>query len=107
MILFPDARRMLGMLATPLLVALLAGCNAATPYPNTDNPIRGARVSANPHPAGSDAYCRTYARQTAANAYEGRIDRSEDGFGVRRITEDFARRDGTRAYQRCRAGRVN
>ncbi|MER0239523.1 hypothetical protein [Fulvimarina sp. MAC8] len=84
----------------PFGLLALAGCNTATPYP-LENPIRGAAVSANPYRPGTPEYCRQYARQTAANAYEGRVDRGEDGFGVRALTEQDARRDGARAYERC------
>lgn len=88
------------VVALPL--AALAGCNTATPYPN-GTPITGARISANPYERGSESFCRQYARQTAANEYEARIDRSEDSFGARAITEQYARRDGDRAYRRCLA----
>lgn len=92
-----------------LLVAVLAGvagCNSATPYPN-GSPIVGARVSANENPRGSDAFCRQYARQTAGNSYENRIDRGEDGFGVRALTRQRALDQGEAAYRRCRAGRTD
>ncbi|NDW05821.1 hypothetical protein [Jiella pacifica] len=83
----------------------LAGCNASAPYPN-GSPFVGARVSANPYRQGTPEFCRQYARQTAANTYEGRIDRGEDGFGVRALTRQSAARDGERAYRRClRRGR--
>ncbi|MCQ0989479.1 hypothetical protein [Jiella marina] len=88
------------IVALPL--AALAGCNTATPYPN-GSPIAGARVSANPYQPGTDRYCREYARQTAANDYQGRVDRSEDSFGARAIKAQSARRDGGRAYRRCLA----
>ncbi len=94
--------------ATPLLLGLLvgiAGCNTETPYPNL-SPIAGARVSANPNPPGSEAFCRQYARQTAANQYEGQVDRRENGFGVRALTAQSAEADGERAYRRCLAGRT-
>lgn len=84
----------------PIGLLALAGCNGATPYP-LESPIAGARVSANPYQPGTPEFCRQYARQTAANAYENRIDRGEDGFGVRALTEVDARRDGARAYERC------
>jgi hypothetical protein len=84
----------------PLLAALLlAGCT--TPYPN-GSPIYGARVSGNPEPRGSDAFCRNYARQTAGNQYEG--NRDEDGGNF--FEAERARRAGDRAYERCRAGRT-
>ncbi|MDY8111011.1 hypothetical protein U0C82_17920 [Fulvimarina sp. 2208YS6-2-32] len=92
------ARRL--ALAAPIGIMLLAGCNTSTPYPS-GTPIEGARISANPFPRGTPEFCAQYARQTAANEYEARIDRSEDGFGIRQLTEQQARRDGARAYQRC------
>ena len=94
--------------ATPLLLGLLvgiAGCNTQTPYPNL-SPIAGAQVSANPNPPGSEAFCRQYARQTAANQYENLVDRGEDGFGVRALNRQSASRNGERAYRRCLAGRT-
>ncbi|WP_102961065.1 hypothetical protein [Mangrovicella endophytica] len=83
--------------------ALLAGCNT-TPYPN-GTPIRGADLSANRHAGSRDDFCRNYARQTAANDYENRVDRGEDGFGERAIHRNQALRQGDRAYQRCIEGR--
>ncbi|MBP0617645.1 hypothetical protein [Jiella mangrovi] len=90
----------------PALLALsaLAACTASTPYPN-NTPIVGARVSANPYRPGTPEFCRQYARQTAANAYENRVDRGEDGFGVRALTRQSAERSGDRAYRRCLTGR--
>ncbi|UIJ71478.1 hypothetical protein [Aurantimonas sp. HBX-1] len=88
---------------TPILLGLLvglAGCNTGTPYPNL-SPIAGAQVSANPNPRGSEAYCRQYARQTAANQYENLVDRGEDEFGARALKRQSALADGDRAYQRC------
>lgn len=91
-------------LLLPLLAAaMLAGCT--TPYPN-GAPFYGAEVSGNAHPRGSEGFCRTYARQTAGNAYEGNRD-SEDGFGRDLFTAEQARQAGERAYARCRAGRTN
>ncbi|MEN3792738.1 hypothetical protein [Fulvimarina sp. MAC3] len=84
----------------PIGLLMLAGCNTATPYPIA-NPIHGARVSANPYQPGTPEFCRQYARQTAANEYENRVDRSEDSYGARALTEIDARRDGARAYERC------
>lgn len=86
----------------PVLIAALplAACNASAPYPN-GTPFASARVSANPYRPGTPQFCRQYARQTAANTYENRIDRSEDGFGVRALTQQSAARDGDRAYRRC------
>ena len=87
----------------PLLATLLlAGCN--TPYPN-GSPIYGARVSGNPAPRGSDAFCRNYARQTAGNQYEGNRD-SDDSFGSNMFEAQRAKRAGDQAYARCRAGRT-
>lgn len=91
-------------LATLGLVGILSGCT--TPYPNY-NPITGAEVSANSRPQGTDAYCRQYARQTAGNAYDNRIDRSEDSFGAAAITRQRAIEAGERAYERCLSGRTN
>ena len=86
----------------PVLLALsgLAACNASAPYPN-GSPFVGANVSANPYRQGTPEFCRRYARQTAANSYENRIDRGEDGFGVRALTRQSAARNGNRAYRRC------
>ena len=83
----------------------LSACQDSAPYPNP-SPIYGARVSANPHSRGSEAFCREYARQTAGNSYENNVDRGEDSFGVRVFTEQQARRQGDDAYRRCRAGRT-
>ncbi|MCB8838680.1 hypothetical protein [Aurantimonas sp. VKM B-3413] len=77
----------------------LAGCQANAPFPN-GSPF-GTTISANRHPRGSEAYCRQYANQTAGNAYENQVDRSEDGFGVRFLTEKSAQRRGAEAYRRC------
>ncbi|TFF21728.1 hypothetical protein E3C22_13640 [Jiella endophytica] len=86
--------------ATLAALAGLAACTGGTPYPN-GSPFVGARVSANPYQPGTPDYCREYARQTAANTYENRIDRGEDGFGVQALTRHSAERSGDRAYQRC------
>ncbi len=89
----------------PLVLSgfVLAGCvgDGTTPYPNL-NPIEGARVSANPFPRGSAAFCAQYGRQTAANRYEQLVSRSEDGLGYRLILEQQARRAGADAEARCR-----
>ena len=91
----------LAILAPVLLaVASLSACQASAPYPN-GTPFPGAQVSANPYRPGTPEFCRQYARQTAANDYESRIDRSEDGFGARAISRDISRRDGRRAFRRC------
>lgn len=93
------------LIAIPVLAMTATASNAQSqsrdgaPYANS-TPFPGASISANPHPRGSQAYCRTYARQTAANAYDAQVDRSE-GFGSRFLTENSARRDGEDAYQRC------
>ncbi len=84
--------------------ATLAGCQETTPYPNY-NPIYGARVSANPNPRGTAAFCRTYARQTAGNDYFDNRD-SGEGIGYDLIQQQRARESGRRAYQRCLAGRT-
>ncbi len=84
----------------------LAGCNAGTPYPNL-SPIAGARVSANPNPRGTEAFCQQYGRQTAGNSYENRIDRDEDSIGADLLYRQQARDDGAAAYRRCLAGRVD
>ncbi|MCQ8781816.1 hypothetical protein [Mangrovibrevibacter kandeliae] len=94
--------------ASLLALALTGGLAApafaqpVTPYPN-QSPITGARIGANDAPRGSVEFCRTYARQTAANAYEDRISRDEDGFGVRAFNEQQASRDGNDAFERCLA----
>ena len=90
-------------LVLPFLAAtLLTACT--TPYPN-GSPIFGARVSGNPHPRGSEEFCRNYARQTAGNEYEGNRD-SDDSFGSNMFARERARQAGDRAYDRCRAGRT-
>lgn len=92
-----------------LLVALLAGCTNTVPdgtrYPSA-SPIYGARVSANPAPRGSEAFCRNYARQTAGNQYEGSRD-SGDSIGSNLMARRQAEMAGERAYQRCLSGRRN
>lgn len=97
------------MRATILLLGILvglAGCNAGTPYPNL-SPIAGARVSANPNPRGTAAFCQQYGRQTAGNSYENRIDRGEDSLGIDLIQRQRAREFGAAAYRRCLTGRLN
>ena len=89
----------------PPLPAPFPPARNSAPYPNP-SPIYGARVSANPHPRGSEGFCREYARQTAGNSYENNVDRGEDSFGVRVFTEQRARDEGDAAYRRCRAGRT-
>ena len=91
---------------TPLLLIVsLAGCTSdgATRFPNT-SPIYGARVSANPAPRGSEAFCRNYARQTAGNQFEGNRD-SRDGIGSNLFARRQAELAGERAYRRCLSGR--
>ncbi|MEF2070163.1 hypothetical protein [Consotaella aegiceratis] len=83
----------------------VAGCTAISPVPDT--PYPGTPVSANPKPRGTEAFCRTYARQTASNAYEDRVDTDEDSWVVRQGTAEQARRTGDEAYRRCLAGRTN
>lgn len=84
------------------ILASLAGCTGTTPYP-TPNPIYGAAVSANPYPPGSPQFCRTYARQTAGNSYENKIDRQDDSYGESFLYAQQARRQGQDAYRRCLA----
>lgn len=84
--------------------ATLAGCQETTPYPNY-NPIYGAFVSANPHPRGTAAFCRTYGRQTAGNDYFANRD-SDEGIGYDLIQQQRAEEAGRRAYERCLAGRT-
>lgn len=90
------------VLALILAALLPAGCT--TPYPD-GTPIHGATVDANRAPRGSERFCRTYARQTAANAFEANRD-SADRLGVDLIEAQRARDEGVRAYARCRAGRT-
>ncbi|ORE94756.1 hypothetical protein [Aurantimonas sp. 22II-16-19i] len=96
--------RLIAIAPVLLAVSGLAACNASAPYPN-GSPFAEARVSANPYRAGTPEFCRQYARQSAANSYENRIDRGEDGFGVRALTRQSAERSGDRAYRRCLARR--
>lgn len=88
------------------LLTGVAGCTGSTPYPNL-SPIAGARVSANPHPRGTEAFCQQYGRQTAGNSYENRIDRDEDSISADLLYRQQARDDGAAAYRRCLAGRNN
>ena len=100
-------RRLAPLLAASLLATLvLAGCSPQTEtrFPDV-SPIIGARISANPHPRGTEAFCRTYARQTAGNQYEGNRD-SDDSFGSNMFEAQRAKRAGDQAYARCRAGRT-
>ncbi|MBC8131199.1 MAG: hypothetical protein H7Y08_12860 [Rhizobiaceae bacterium] len=91
----------IAILAT-LSAASLAGCT--TPYPN-GTPIAGATLDANRAPRGSAAFCETYARQSAGNAYETSSDDST--FGRNFIEAQRARAAGQRAYDRCLAGRTS
>ncbi|BDA87136.1 hypothetical protein Sa4125_46780 [Aureimonas sp. SA4125] len=96
-------------LAPLLVLSLLAGCTSGgtdgTRYPSA-SPIYGARVSANPEARGSEAFCRTYARQTAGNQYEGSRD-SGEGFSSNAAARRQAELAGERAYRRCLSGRRN
>lgn len=93
-------------LAPLLAILVLAGCSPQTEtrFPDV-SPIAGARVSANAQPRGSEAFCRTYARQTAGNQYEGNRD-SGDSFGSDLGALQQAERAGDVAYRRCLAGRT-
>ena len=93
----------LPLIAAGLLTACMTPYPGGTPYPGAR--LSGASVSGNPHPRGSEAFCRNYARQTASNQYEGNRD-SGDGFGSDMFAAQQARDAGALAYDRCRAGRT-
>ena len=100
-------RRLAPLLAASFLATLvLAGCSPQTEtrFPDV-SPIIGARISANPHPRGTEAFCRTYARQTAGNQYEGNRD-SGDSLGSDMAALQQAEMAGDAAYRRCLAGRT-
>ena len=85
--------------------AFCAGCTAGTQtrYPDI-TPFPNTYASANREPRGSDAFCRTYGRQSAANRLKSL---ETDGRGPSGIAVQQARREGDRAYARCRSGRLN
>ncbi|MEX6507385.1 hypothetical protein [Jiella sp. M17.18] len=95
--------RSMVLAACGLLLAGLAGCQSDAPYAN-GSPFYDATISANPYPRGSEAFCQQYARQTAANYYDGQSDPG-DSFGAQVFTEQRARTQGDAAYRRCRARR--
>ncbi|MBO0661778.1 hypothetical protein LQ948_04265 [Jiella sp. MQZ9-1] len=94
------------MFLAPCILSLagFAACTGPAPYPN-GSPFQGGTISPNRYTPGSPRFCREYARQTAANSYENRVDRGEDGFGARVLKQQFSARAGDRAYRRCMAGR--
>ncbi len=50
--------------------------------------------------------CENYAEQTARNTFENLTD-SRDSLGAQLLTRNRAEQSGQRAYERCRAGRLN
>ncbi|WP_182087260.1 hypothetical protein [Aureimonas sp. ME7] len=92
-----------------LLLPLLSGCTAV------DGPAFSERGPAYDPPIGvvPDFYrkpvsrtCENYADQTARNSFENLSD-GEDSFGVSALNRTRAEREGDRAYQRCREGRLS
>ena len=90
-------------LAVSLLAFLtLGGCAAtaenAPRSPHT--PFYGASISANRAPRGSEAFCRQFSLQAAANRYETERD-DDSGSGFARAVGDA---EAERAYSACLRG---
>ncbi len=86
------------------LSVILAGCAVSDPT-TFDETAYGINRRPNTAPRGSDAFCRTYGQQSAANRIES--SRGTNNQGPSGFDKFIAREEGERAYRRCVAGRTN
>jgi hypothetical protein len=91
----------------PMTAVLLAvsACATGTPPASPLATSFGVNRPPNREPRGSEAFCRVYGEQTAANRVEnsrGSRSNSRTGFNI-----FLARQEGERAYRNCLAGRTN